>query len=140
MKAINRWTGLGKLTRDPEVTTLDSGKTVANFTIAVTEFHKDKSTGEKKEKTEFINLVAWEYLAELSRKYLKKGDQVLVEGRLYTRHWEQDGNARYITGVNLDSLTMLSVKVLTSELRLRPLTGKRFESEQDQPKQTNYSN
>lgn len=110
MGSLNRWTGIGRLGKDPETKTLDGGTMVSNFSLACTESYKDRTTGEKKEVTEWVNCVAWKGLAELSARYLHKGDQVYVEGKLRTRSWEKDGQTRYITEVVLDNMTMLSSK------------------------------
>lgn len=110
MATLNRWQGIGRLGKDPEVRHLDNGNTVANFSIAVTESYKDKTTGEKKESTEWVSIVAWKGLADLASKYLHKGDQVYVEGKLRTRSYEKDNITRYTTEVVLDNMTMLGSK------------------------------
>lgn len=107
MASLNRWQGIGRLGKDPEVRNLDNGNTVANFSLAVSESWKDKTTGEKKETTEWINVVAWKGLADLAGRYLHKGDQIYCEGKLRTRTWEKDNVTRYITEVVLDNMTML---------------------------------
>ena len=101
---------VGRLGKDPEVRNLDNGATVANFTIATSESYKDRTTGEKKEITEWHNIVLWRGLAEIAQKYLHKGDMVFVEGKLRTRSWEKDGVTRYTTEVVADNMTMLSTK------------------------------
>jgi single-strand DNA-binding protein len=108
MANLNRWQGIGRLGKDPEVRNLDNGNTVANFSIACSESYKDRTTGEKKETTEWINCVAWKGLADIAGRFLHKGDLVMVEGKLRTRSWEKDGQTRYITEVVLDNLIMLS--------------------------------
>ena len=101
---------VGRLGKDPEVRNLENGATVANFTIATSESYKDKTTGEKKEITEWHNIVLWRGLAEIAQKYLHKGDMVFVEGKLRTRSWEKEGVTRYTTEVVGDNMTMLSTK------------------------------
>ena len=107
MSGVNKVILVGRLGKDPEVRNLDSGATVANFTIATSESYKDKTTGEKKEITEWHNVVLWRGLAEIAQKYLHKGDLVYVEGKLRTRSWEKEGITRYTTEVVADNMTML---------------------------------
>lgn len=96
----------GRIGRDPEVRTLETGKSVTNFTLATSERYKDKN-GEKKEKVEWHNLVAWSPFAEIVAKYVKKGDQFLCTGKLQTRSWEKDGITRYTTEVVLTGLSLI---------------------------------
>lgn len=98
---------VGRLGKDPEVRNLDSGVAVANFTMATSETYRDRTTGEKKEVTEWHNIVLWRGLAEIAQKYLHKGDLVYIEGKLRTRSWEKDGVTRYTTEVVADNMTML---------------------------------
>lgn len=110
MSGVNKVILVGRLGKDPEVRNLDNGATVANFTIATSESYKDKTTGEKKEITEWHNIVLWRGLAEISQKYLHKGDMVYIEGKLRTRSWEKEGVTRYSTEVIADNMTMLSTR------------------------------
>jgi single-strand DNA-binding protein len=110
MSGVNKAILVGRLGKDPEVRNLDNGATVANFTLATSESYKDKTTGEKKEITEWHNIVLWRGLAEVAAKYLHKGDMIYVEGRLRTRQWEKDGVTRYTTEVIGDNMTMLSTR------------------------------
>lgn len=110
MSGVNKVILVGRLGKDPEVRNLENGATVANFTIATSESYKDKTTGEKKEITEWHNIVLWRGLAEIAQKYLHKGDMVFVEGKLRTRSWEKEGVTRYTTEVVGDNMTMLSTK------------------------------
>lgn len=110
MSGVNKVILVGRLGKDPEVRNLDNGATVANFTIATSESYKDRTTGEKKEITEWHNIVLWRGLAEISQKYLHKGDQVYIEGKLRTRSWEKEGVTRYTTEVVADSMTMLGTR------------------------------
>lgn len=110
MSGVNKVILVGRLGKDPEVRNLDNGATVANFTIATSESYKDRTTGEKKEVTEWHNIVLWRGLAEISQKYLHKGDMVYIEGKLRTRSWEKEGVTRYTTEVVADNMTMLSTK------------------------------
>lgn len=110
MSGVNKVILVGNLGKDPEVRNLESGATVANFTIATTESYKDKTTGEKKDITEWHNIVLWRGLADIAAKYLHKGDMIYIEGKLRTRSWEKDGVTRYTTEVVGDNMTMLSRK------------------------------
>lgn len=110
MSGVNKVILVGRLGKDPEVRNLENGATVANFTMATSETYKDKTTGERKEITEWHNVVLWRGLAEIAQKYLHKGDMVFVEGKLRTRSWEKDGVTRYTTEVIGDNMTMLSTR------------------------------
>jgi len=110
MSGVNKVILVGRLGKDPEVRNLDNGATVANFTIATSESYKDRTTGEKKEITEWHNVVLWRGLAEVAQKYLHKGDMVYIEGKLRTRSWEKEGVTRYTTEVIADNMTMLNTR------------------------------
>ncbi len=107
MAGVNKVILVGNLGRDPEVRHLENGAVVSNFPIATSETYKDRNTGERREQTEWHNIVLWRGLAEVAEKYLKKGDQVYIEGKLRTRSWEKDGITRYTTEVVGDNMTML---------------------------------
>ncbi len=110
MSGVNKVILVGRLGKDPEVRNLENGATVANFTMATSESYKDKTTGDKKEITEWHNIVLWRGLAEIAAKYLHKGDMVYIEGKLRTRSWEKEGVTRYTTEIIGDNMTMLSTK------------------------------
>lgn len=108
MAGVNKVLLIGNLGKDPEVRHLESGVMVANFPLATTESYRDRNTGERRQITEWHNIVLWRGLAEISEKYLKKGNQVYIEGKLRTRSWQdQEGNTRYTTEVIADNMTML---------------------------------
>jgi single-strand DNA-binding protein len=107
MSGVNKVILVGRLGKDPEVRHLENGATVANFSMATSETYKDKNTGEKRETTEWHNVVLWRGLAEVVEKYVKKGDMIYIEGKLKTRSWEKDGVTRYTTEVVGDNMTML---------------------------------
>lgn len=110
MAGVNKVILVGNLGKDPEVRHLESGAVVANFPIATSETYKDKN-GNKQEQTEWHNIVLWRGLAEIAEKYLRKGNQIYVEGKLKTRSWQdKEGNTRYTTDVVGDNLTMLGSK------------------------------
>lgn len=108
MAGVNRVILIGNLGKDPEVRYLEGGTAVANFTLATSETYKDRTTGERKTQTEWHNIVLWRGLAEIAEKYLKKGNQIFIEGKLRTRSWEdKEGNTRYTTEIVGDNMTML---------------------------------
>ncbi len=98
---INKVLLYGNLTRDPELKALPSGGSVVSFGIATSRSFKDKN-GDKKEETEFHNLVAFGKLADIIGQYFKKGKPIYVEGRLQTRSWDKDGVKHYRTEVVID--------------------------------------
>ncbi len=107
MDGVNRVILLGNLGNDPEVKTFDDGNKLARFPIATNETYKNRN-GEKVSATEWHNVVVRRGLADVVEKYLKKGNQVYVEGKLRTRKWQdKDGNNRYTTEVHVDNMTMM---------------------------------
>ena len=90
-RGVNKVILIGNLGRDPEVRYSPDGRAIANVTLATSESWKDKTTGEKQEKTEWHRVVFFGRLAEITGEYLKKGSQVFVEGRLQTRKWQDKG-------------------------------------------------
>jgi single-strand DNA-binding protein len=99
---------VGNLGRDPEVRYMPSGGAVANLAIATSEQWKDKQTGQQQEKTEWHRVVMFGRLGEIAGEYLKKGQQVYIEGRLQTRKWQgQDGQDRYTTEIVANEMQML---------------------------------
>jgi single-strand DNA-binding protein len=108
--SVNKAILVGRLGKDPEVKYTQGGTPVAKFTLATNEVWKDQN-GEKQERTEWHNIVAWTRLAEICGQYLTKGSRVYVEGRIQTRSWEdKEGNKRYITEIRADNMVMLSGK------------------------------
>jgi single-strand DNA-binding protein len=107
---LNKATIIGRLTADPESRTTPTGQTVVSFSLATNLVWKD-GNGEKQEKTEFHNIVAWRKLAEIITQYLKKGSRIYLEGRLQTRSWEdQNGVKKYRTEIVADNMIMLDSK------------------------------
>jgi len=107
---LNKATIIGRMTADPESRTTPAGQTVVSFSVATSFSWKD-ANGEKKEKTEFHNVVAWRKLAEIITQYLRKGSKLYLEGRLQTRSWEdQNGVKRYRTEIIADNMIMLDNK------------------------------
>ena len=104
-KSMNRVTLCGNLGTDPEVSTLSSGLMLAKFSLATSESYKDKNTGEFKENTEWHRIVLWDFLAKFAADYLKKGNKVLVEGRIkYEQYVGQDGQTKYATKIVVNEL------------------------------------
>jgi single-strand DNA-binding protein len=105
--SVNKAILVGFVGNDPEVRYLDSGTPMAKFSLATSENYTNKS-GEKVSQTEWHNIVLWRSLAEVTEKYVKKGSQVYVEGRIRTRSWDdKDGNKRYTTEINADTMQLL---------------------------------
>jgi single-strand DNA-binding protein len=105
--SVNKVILVGNLGKDPELRYTPSGAAVTTFSLATSERYKDKS-GEMQEKTEWHNVVAWRQLAEICGKYLHKGKQIYIEGRIQTRSYDdKDGNKRYITEIVADQMQML---------------------------------
>ena len=110
--SLNKAMLIGNVGRDPEVRYLDgnNGAKVATFTVATTERYKDRN-GETRENTEWHNIVAWRNTADVVERYVRKGTQVYIEGRIRTRSWDdQSGNKRYTTEIMADTLQLLGKK------------------------------
>jgi len=105
----NRVQLIGNLGADPEVKETGSGKLMARFSLATNENYRN-GDGEKQEATQWHQLVAWGKTAEVVSKYLKKGADVAIDGRLTTRQYEKNGENRYITEVVVNELLMLGGK------------------------------
>ena len=106
----NRVQLIGNLGTDPEVITLESGKKLAKFSIATNETYKN-AKGEKVTDTQWHNIVAWNKTAEIIEKYVNKGNEIMVEGKLTSRSYEtKEGEKRYITEVVCNELLMLGNK------------------------------
>ena len=101
---------IGNLGMNPEVKELDGGKRIAKFTLATNEYYNNKS-GERVQETQWHNIVAWGKTAELMEQLLAKGKEVMVEGKLTSRSWEDNtGNRKYITEVVANEFLVLSPK------------------------------
>jgi len=105
---LNKVMIIGNITQDPEVRTTPNGQNVCTFSVATNLIWTDKS-GQRQQRPEFHNVVAWRKLADICGQYLQKGKKVYVEGRLQTRNWEgKDGVKRYRTEIVADNMIMLS--------------------------------
>lgn len=111
--SVNKVILVGNVGKDPDVRHLESGASVASFTLATTERFKDRNNGgEYQEQTEWHNIVCWRNLADIVEKYVVKGTQLYVEGKLRTRSWDDKttGQKRYITEINADTIQLLGKK------------------------------
>lgn len=108
MGSLNKAMLIGNLGRDAELRYTQGGSAVATLNLATSETWNDKDSGEKKEKTEWHRIVLWGKQAESLQEYLTKGKQILVEGSLQTRKWQdKDGNDRYTTEIKAHRVTLL---------------------------------
>ena len=108
MANLNRVTVMGVLGRDPETKQFPNGGSMTTFSVATTEFWKDKTTGERKEATEWHRITTSNRLAEIASKYLKKGSKAYIEGSLRTRKWkDQSGVDREATEIRADVLQLI---------------------------------
>lgn len=105
-RSVNQVILMGNLTRDPELRQISSGQSVCSFSLALNRSYKDQS-GEWTEATDYIDVVAWGPLAERVAQYMSKGRRCLVQGRLQSRSWEQDGQKRSKVEVNAQDVTFL---------------------------------
>lgn len=104
---LNKAMIIGNVVRDPEMRTTPSGQNVSSFSVATNRVWND-TNGQKQERAEFHNVVAWRRLAEISNQYLKKGSKVYIEGRLQTRSWDDpNGVKRYRTEIIAENMIML---------------------------------
>src|SRR4030066_94685 len=108
---LNLWEGKGRRGQEPAIRYSQDGKALATLSIACGQSWKDKETGEKQEKTEWIRVVAFGRLAEIIGEYLKKGAKVYISGRLQTKKWQdKNGSDRYTTEIVADQMQMLGSK------------------------------
>lgn len=111
MASINKAILIGNLGKDPETRYMPNGDAVCSFSIATSEQWTDKASGEKREATEWHNIVAFRKLAEICGQYLAKGSPVYIEGRIKTEKWQdKEGNDRYTTKIYADQMQMLGGK------------------------------
>ena len=107
-RGVNKVILIGNLGNDPEVRYMPSGGAVANVSVATTDSWRDKSSGERQERTEWHRIVLFGRLGEIAGEYLRKGSKVYIEGRLQTRKWQgQDGSDRYTTEIVANEMQML---------------------------------
>jgi len=126
--SVNKVILVGNVGKDPEVRYLDSGVAVAKFSFATSETYKNKNN-EKVTNTEWHNIVLWRALAELAEKYIKKGSQLYIEGRIKTRSYDdKDGNRKYITEINGDTVQLLGRRSDSTESSSEPAEKKSQET------------
>jgi single-strand DNA-binding protein len=117
---VNKVILIGNLGKDPEIRRLENGAIVASFSIATSESFTDKNSGEKKEITDWHDIVLWRGLAEIAEKFIRKGTKIYVEGKLKKRSWQdKEGNTKYNTEVIGEELTILS-RLETSDKTAAP--------------------
>ncbi|MCQ2262955.1 MAG: single-stranded DNA-binding protein [Bacteroidales bacterium] len=109
MSGVNKVILIGRLGKDPETRVFENGGKKVSFTLATSEVYKDKD-GNRREVTEWHNVVCWRLLADIAEKYFTKGKLLYVEGRLRTRMWEENGVKKYFTEIEATSITMLGSK------------------------------
>ena len=130
MSGLNKMCIIGNLGRDPEVRRTNAGDPVVNFSVAVSEQWRDKNSGERKESTEWFNVILWnEGLCKVAEQYLKKGSKVYLEGKMKSRKWtDEDNNERTSVELVLDrfggTLLMLDGKA-DGERRETPTSSQR---------------
>jgi single-strand DNA-binding protein len=100
---------VGRLGADTELKNVENGNALVNFSLATNDSYKDKD-GVKQERTEWHRLTAWGKTAEIIHKYCKKGDEILVDGKLTHRSYDKDGETRYITEVQVNDVLLLGSK------------------------------
>jgi len=110
MPSVNKHIIVGNVGQAPESASTAGGKAVANFSVATTATWKDKESGEKQERTEWHNVVAFGNLADICLQYVAKGRQVYVEGESRTESWEKDGTTHYRTKLYADDVQLLGAK------------------------------
>lgn len=106
MSSLNSCSFIGRVGKDVEGKELDGGKLVVNYTIAVSERYKDKN-GDQKEDTTWVNCVSFGKLAEITQKYVNKGDLLYINGKMSNRQYEKDGVTKYFTEIIVNDMKML---------------------------------
>lgn len=122
--SINKAILIGHVGKDPDIKTIEAGRKVANLTLATTEKGYTLQNGTQvPERTEWHNVVIWGNLAEVVEKYVRKGSQLYVEGKIQTRSWEKDGIKHYRTEINAESIQMLGAKKEATGTQSGPAAG-----------------
>ncbi len=132
--SVNKVILIGNVGKDPETRHLEGGNVVSKFSLATSEVYKNKA-GEKITNTEWHNIVLWKGLAEVAEKYVRKGTQVYIEGRIRTRSYtDQEGLTKYTTEIIADSMQMLGKKAEGQSTQEHPAAPA---GDQDVPKSSN---
>lgn len=139
MSGVNKAIIIGRLGQDPEIRSLASGKSVANLSVATSE-QWTGNDGEKKEKTEWHRIVCFDKLADIASKYLTKGRQVYIEGKIQTRQWEdKDGNKRWTTEIVAFQIQFLGDRPANGEAKPQGQTnGQQQADPEGPPSDDNY--
>ncbi len=117
MASVNKVIILGRLTKDPEVRFTNTGKAVCKLNVATSESWVDKNTHERVQKPEFHRVTIWDKMAENAGKYLTKGSEVYLEGKLQTSSYEKDGIKHYVTEIQSNDLRYVSTKAANEKLK-----------------------
>lgn len=121
--SVNKVILVGNVGKDPEVRYLEKNVAVANFTLATTERGYTMQNGTQvPDRTEWHNIVAWRGLAEIAEKYIRKGSQLYIEGKIQSRSWEKDGVKRYTTEIYAENIQLLGKRLETGEVHA-PVTS-----------------
>lgn len=135
--SINKVILVGNVGKDPEVRYLENGVAVCSFPFATSESYKNKN-GEKVKTTEWHNIVLWRSLAEIAEKYVKKGSQLYIEGKIRSRSWDdKEGNKRYITEIIGNNMQMLGKKSdYVEDTQDSTTPSENFDDANDNPEET----
>ena len=134
MRGVNKVILVGVLGKDPETKTFANGGSLTQFSIATSEAWTDKTTGERKEQTEWHNIVLQNKLGEIAQQYLRKGSKVYIEGSLNTRKWtDQNGQDRYTTQIKGQQMQMLDSANGNNQQQAQP------QQAQPKPQQPTYA-
>ncbi len=137
--SVNKVILVGRLGRDPESRYTSSGQSVCNFSIATDERYKDRS-GESQKRTEWHRIVAWGKLGEICQKYLKKGSQVYIEGRIQSRQWDdKEGNKRTSFDIIASEMRMLDKKADAAGAGAGGGSGSRVDDEHSQSRGDDFA-
>jgi single-strand DNA-binding protein len=137
MAGVNKVILVGNLGKDPEIRTLENGRSVASFSLATSETYKNKA-GEKVTNTEWHNVVLWSPLAEIADKFLKKGNQVYIEGKITNRTYnDKDGNKKYITEIVGQNMTLIGGR---PDFINQETSGKQENSQYEEPEGGTFTN
>ena len=116
--SVNKVILVGNVGKDPEVRYLEKNVAVANFPLATTERGFTMQNGTQvPDRTEWHNIVAWRGLAEIAEKYIRKGSQLYIEGKIQSRSWEKDGIKRYITEIYAENIQLLGKRTESSDVQ-----------------------
>ena len=109
--SVNKVIIIGNLGKDPETRSMNNGGEVVSFSLATSESWNDKQSGERRDKTEWHNVVMWRSLAELAEKYVRKGRLLYIEGKIRTRTYGEENAKKYFTEIIADTMTFLGSRV-----------------------------